>query len=482
MQNPVKTLVIKFNNEIYPDEIDCFRGAVIHAMDGANVLFHNHLEGAGLRYSYPLIQYKRIHRKAAIVCVGEGTAAIGEFFAACKFNVRIGDRPVALEVESMRAHQTRMQVWQDAFTYRIRKWLPLNEENYEKYRQLQRDEDRFAFLDRMITGNILSFASGMGIHFDEKVWARITSADEPRIILYKGVKMMAFDAEFRANVSLPDYVGIGKGVSLGMGTVVRNYEATEPDKVFLLGGHDLEMMTIKDLLAQQSDYLIVDRNLAWDNANLSKYNDIFVEYPSVDIFAVELQEDMEIPEADRPRYHRVDHHNDYAHMPSSLEQVAAILGVELNRHQRLIAANDSGYIPAMKALMATDEEISDIRRQDRAAQGVTEEDEKLAEESIAQYLQQGTQLWTVKSLTSKFSAICDRLYPYPRLLVYTDSEWMYYGEGKTELVQQLAGEIEQKKVFHGGGQNGYVGAVREAFSPQEILEFVTLIKQKYEQL
>lgn len=45
MQNPVKTLVIKFNNEIYPDEIDCFRGAVIHAMDGANVLFHNHLEG-----------------------------------------------------------------------------------------------------------------------------------------------------------------------------------------------------------------------------------------------------------------------------------------------------------------------------------------------------------------------------------------------------------------------------------------------------
>jgi hypothetical protein len=37
-------------------------------------------------------------------------------------------------------------------------------------------------------------------------------------------------------------------------------------------------------------------------------------------------------------------------------------------------------------------------------------------------------------------------------------------------------------VFHGGGQNGYVGAVREAFFPQEILEFVTLIKQKYEQL
>lgn len=480
MQNPVKTLVIRFGNELHPDEIDCFRGAVVHAMDGTNVLFHNHLEGNKLRYNYPLIQYKRIHRKAAIVCVGEGTEAIGEFFAACKFKVWIGERPVTLEVESVRAHQTRVQVWQEAFTYRIRKWLPLNAENYEKYRQLQSDEGRFAFLDRMITGNILSFASGLGIHFDENVWAKITSADEPRIILYKGVKMMAFDAEFRTNVLLPDYVGIGKGVSLGMGTVVRNYDATEPNKVFLLGGHDLEMMTIKEMVAQQSDCLIVDRNLAWDNANLSKYKDIFAEYPGADIYAVELQEDMEIPEVNRPRYHRVDHHNDYAHMPSSLEQVAAVLGVELNRYQRLIAANDSGYIPAMKALMATDEEISDIRRQDRTAQGVTEEDEKLADESIAKFLQKGTHLWIVKSLTSKFSAICDRLYPYPRLLVYTDSEWMYYGEGKTELVQQLAGELEQKKVFHGGGQNGYVGAVREAFSPQEILEFVTLIKQKYE--
>ena len=31
---------------------------------------------------------------------------------------------------------------------------------------------------------------------------------------------MSFDVEFKANVSLPDYIGLGKGVSLGFGTVV----------------------------------------------------------------------------------------------------------------------------------------------------------------------------------------------------------------------------------------------------------------------
>ena len=34
---------------------------------------------------------------------------------------------------------------------------------------------------------------------------------------------MAFDAVFKSNLSLPDYMGIGKHVSLGFGTVVRIY-------------------------------------------------------------------------------------------------------------------------------------------------------------------------------------------------------------------------------------------------------------------
>ena len=52
----------------------------------------------------------------------------------------------------------------------------------------------------MLTGNILSFASGMGIRFNETVQVRIIAADEPRIIRYKGVKMLAFDVEFKSCV------------------------------------------------------------------------------------------------------------------------------------------------------------------------------------------------------------------------------------------------------------------------------------------
>ena len=58
---------------------------------------------------------------------------------------------------------------------------------------------------------------------------KITAIEDPRVVMYKGVKLMSFDAEFKTNVSIPDYVGLGKGVSLGMGMVVRRYEKKNED-------------------------------------------------------------------------------------------------------------------------------------------------------------------------------------------------------------------------------------------------------------
>lgn len=246
--------------------------------------------------------------------------------------------------------------------------------------------------------------------------------------------------------------------------------------LFLLGGYDLEMTTIKHLLEGRKDCIVLDKHLLWGNAKLGAYQDDLQKYQEYDIFGIELQEDIPLPQ----KYHRIDHHNDWAHKPSVIEQVAQLISVKLNRDQQLVAANDKGYIPAMQALGATEEEIADIRKRDRAAQGVSEEDEIQAELSLAQNLSQYGKLIVVKSLTSRFSPICDKLFPYRQLLIYTDAEWMYYGEGKAKLVKQLENEIKQKKVFHGGGDCGYIGCVENAFSVEEINLFVEQIIKEYE--
>jgi hypothetical protein len=83
--NYTKTLIVFFKNDIKPFEIPKFRGAIINSLEENNILFHNHLENSNFRYSYPLIQYKCINKSAAIVCVGNGTEAIGNFFFKRKF-------------------------------------------------------------------------------------------------------------------------------------------------------------------------------------------------------------------------------------------------------------------------------------------------------------------------------------------------------------------------------------------------------------
>lgn len=249
-------------------------------------------------------------------------------------------------------------------------------------------------------------------------------------------------------------------------------------RIFLLGGNDLEMTTIKNLLVNAGEQFET-HDLRWDNAKLSSYEKTLEEYgnsPDYQIYGIELNEDIPHPD----NYVRIDHHNDFANKPSSLEQVAKLLDLAMDRHMQLVAANDSRYIPGMIKLGASREEIDDIRRADRAAQGISEgDDERLAEESLKSCKGDASNLYVVKSLTSKFSTICDRIYPYIRLLIYNDDVAEFYGEGVNDLTSLFKSELDAKKMYHGGGDSGYLGTVSGAYSKEEISGIVDKIRTHF---
>ncbi|GHU64248.1 hypothetical protein FACS1894160_3700 [Bacteroidia bacterium] len=245
--------------------------------------------------------------------------------------------------------------------------------------------------------------------------------------------------------------------------------------IFLLGGYDLEMLEIKKILESVDNVTVFDKQLNWQNAHLSMYKDVLQEQNNrngVEIYGIELQETGFSPIPGN--YHRIDHHNDFSSNPSSLEQVAAILHIELSRKQQLIAANDKGYIPEMQKRGASPNEIEQIRFSDREMQGVTEEDEQKAKEAIENKIEkQG--IIVVKSETNRFSPITDRLFPYEKLLIYTDDELMYYGQGKKDLAKNYEAEIKAGKMFHGGTARG-------VFSKEEIISLKECIIQTIKKL
>lgn len=213
----IKTLIVKFAPELRKFEVPQFRGAVI-AASGYSQLFHNH-DGDNYRYSYPLIQYKRIGRNPAIVCVGQGVESIGELFSNGNFTYEIGDRTVEMEIVSIKANKTNVQLWNNEFLYTIENWLPLNSENYHKYSQLEDLSDKIALLEQILKGNILSFLKSMDIFIEEPLECNIKEITSSHIEHYKALKLMAFNLKFISNISLPYLIGLGKNASLGFGVV-----------------------------------------------------------------------------------------------------------------------------------------------------------------------------------------------------------------------------------------------------------------------
>lgn len=212
------TLTIIFDAEISIREIPLFRAAVSSSIGSGNPLFHNHLEGGTLRYSYPLIQYKRIDGKASIFSIGPATDVIWEFFQRTDFDIRLGRRYVRLSVKDIVRGEVSFSDAPTESSYHLDYWLALNEENYRKYLELDCLSDRVELLERLLVGNVLSMYKGCDVFIDRPVSIKIQDLSSPELISYKSIPLMAFDVKFRSNVPLPLFAGLGKHVSVGFGT------------------------------------------------------------------------------------------------------------------------------------------------------------------------------------------------------------------------------------------------------------------------
>lgn len=192
------------------------------------------------------------------------------------------------------------------------------------------------------------------------------------------------------------------------------------------------MKEIRNILVAEG-LAFEDANLAWNNAKASVYA-AAIETALAEGFTpvlVELVQDIENELLAQCVV--IDHHNQYVDRPASLLQVLNLLGIEPTRKQKLLAANDSGYIPAMLALGASRKEVEEIRSLDWQAQGLTQ---KMITEALSAYAQAEiiNGVIVVKMPQFTIAPVTDAAFwdqpSQNLLLVVADGRTVYFGDGE----------------------------------------------------
>lgn len=204
--------------QLKPQDAHKIRGYFGHIFKKHSELLHNHYETGELRYHYPLVQYKVSDKVPILVALEEGAELLTKLFLQIKkldlegrqFDIHsknIENRRISIGY-SRRLHEYRFQTL----------WMALNQENYQHYREASYKE-KTTILEKILIGNILSFFKNMNLRLSaDQILLSKVKVNEKNT-MFKNQKMMVFEGEFVINAELPNYIGLGKAVSRGFGTI-----------------------------------------------------------------------------------------------------------------------------------------------------------------------------------------------------------------------------------------------------------------------
>lgn len=217
----IRTLTVTFDQPLAAEELTYFRAAVVEKVGVDKEYFHNHnnTEGnEGYHYRYPLVQYTRFKGLPAILFVEGAVEQAKHFFALSDWALQLKAREYEASVGDLRARQLKIGVTPGVMReYRLHKWIALNDENFQRYQGLPTMTEKIELLERVLAGQLLALATGLGVKFEERFELRLSDLSNRRLVPYKGVKLMTFDVRFRAELILPPGLGVGKGSALGFG-------------------------------------------------------------------------------------------------------------------------------------------------------------------------------------------------------------------------------------------------------------------------
>lgn len=202
------------NIKMKPRDSEKIRGYLGHKYEELDIL-HNHKNNKFI-YRYPKVQYKIINNKPIILGINDGANIITNIGINDDMLI-IGDKSINTFEKKISINNNEYGISYDYIKYEfLSPWVALNQKNIDIYRNCS-DMEKEEMLKKILIGNIISMSKGLNYTVSDEVkcWVNLKKVD----VNIKNIKHTGFMGEFKVNFSIPDYLGLGKNVSKGFGTI-----------------------------------------------------------------------------------------------------------------------------------------------------------------------------------------------------------------------------------------------------------------------
>jgi hypothetical protein len=174
-------------------------------------------DSTGFIHRYPVLQCKQIKGDLIVTGISQGADCLCQLtrdqtmLGAGKITCRITARDPAIRSEPFGIADT-------SGTYEfLTPWLALNQQYAKKFYDLNGKPTRDAFMQKLLTSQLTRLAKSLDcalpvpVRCEAKVRFRRDRIGQENVMVFLG--------KFQTNLRIPDYLGIGRLVSQGYGTI-----------------------------------------------------------------------------------------------------------------------------------------------------------------------------------------------------------------------------------------------------------------------
>ena len=168
------------------------------------------------KYLYPRVQVKILNEKIYFLGIAEGVSAVRSLinnFKSLDFgNITFKIKDIIIDENGLFEQTNHINKYKF-----ITPWVALNRTNIKKFSKTSTSQKR-KFLCELLTRNLVFLTSEFKIDVDEKILTDIELEDKS-LSSFNDNRDVGFEGSFLTNFLLPDFIGLGNGITRGYGSI-----------------------------------------------------------------------------------------------------------------------------------------------------------------------------------------------------------------------------------------------------------------------